>query len=1313
MSNDQLEKLVNQCKSNDVDSRVDAVSKLQAQFEAGVEIVDPEPLIAVLKSCLRHANQHLSTATLAALPPFLPLIITNNNARSRSLSPSLSTSSASGASLDVATLRQAMNAFCPSPGVFERLGDAREKARDNAREILVIIGGFAFRSSPSASRIGTGKGHESPLAMFERLLKDSGLSSKVWRVREQSILVLVHIRRTHTPFPIRPFLSLLVDALEDTDSNVRACAMPAVIELFTGPNVTDAARADLKKEMTKKNVRKAIVDNVLSKLMTSSRSTRANTPQSETSDSAEPSRKGYIPPSLMLQNRRPTVTVGSNESSVTAPISRSVSHGSAKDPPRPASRAAMAVSPTTSQPSSDTGSPLIEPAYIASSKDLENEFSAMAKAFEGKETEHNWAARERGIQRVRGMLKGGIHTRYADVFMQCLRDGFIQNSLKTLASLRTTVASNTCSLYAELVIALGTGIDPFYETIVASLIRMAGFTKKIIAQQSQQTLTVAIQHASAHPRALLPLLFNTLQDKNVQTRVYGVGHMKDYLQIHGLRSKSYIESAGGLDTLEKSLKKALADANPGVKESARGLFWVFNEVWSDRATTILESLDATARKQLEKACPDPSAAAVLPPTTPTAKKSNVAAAIAASRAKAKAIATAPPTLRHQATSSSHAMRTTSPPSKKPNSPSSPTPKSGNGRTSPSPAPRSARTSLSPPPLPRSRVLSNNATMPRSVSSSATTVHLHTPSDLMPTSPTDSMRRRTSSPLALGTSFPSHSSNVRRVMQPPLPSLHDANAPHHSNSQAGSVPVPVQKLSVAPNIDDEESLLLATTIPVPDDSDSEGESVNLISFSTPYKMFPPTHPPSLSPRSGMSTPNTVSNALSDSPGKPSDQPPVEDALRARAEQAQSAAERLLELNDPEGEDNKHSAIPSSLLLGNGSKVQKSEIPAIPVIKKSLVSPVTPDNRNAAIFRQAAMFKNSPINGNKSADPLIKPLRDQSHENGWWLKRASTIGQGTPLKAVETEDRLQEFQEYISALEEGDADVRVLQKLTLICANNPIPADSASPLSPGLGLPSTTSPFIAITRSLPPLIPDMWMKDKSFERLFGSLIKYLEPSKDAECLEYALIIVWEIIRNQAVLLEGRESELFAVLFRVRYCNTTEVLEATKTIRDALAMRIEPVYGLTTMHSSLRAFLAEPALDPTAKAASHAFGLIALGKFILRLPAEVLEEELPRLKQTFISALNDTSTLVVREAAYAALIAAQLVLRDEAQLFVLLDGLDDNKKNLLTYYFEKHGARGSDFTATSGTSEGMTKLEGQMGRLDKIMNTPQNYKRRQSSG
>jgi CLIP-associating protein 1/2 len=64
------------------------------------------------------------------------------------------------------------------------------------------------------------------------------------------------------------------------------------------------------------------------------------------------------------------------------------------------------------------------------------------------------------------------------------------------------------------------------------------------------------------------------------------------------------------------------------------------------------------------------------------------------------------------------------------------------------------------------------------------------------------------------------------------------------------------------------------------------------------------------------------------------------------------------------------------------------------------------------------------------------------------------------------------------------------------------------------------------------------------------------------------------------------------------------------------LDPVYGLTTLHANLKVFYSgSPPLpeDEEVKAATYAFGLMALGKFILRLPAEIAEEELPRLKGT----------------------------------------------------------------------------------------------------
>lgn len=87
----------------------------------------------------------------------------------------------------------------------------------------------------------------------------------------------------------------------------------------------------------------------------------------------------------------------------------------------------------------------------------------------------------------------------------------------------------------------------------------------------------------------------------------------------------------------------------------------------------------------------------------------------------------------------------------------------------------------------------------------------------------------------------------------------------------------------------------------------------------------------------------------------------------------------------------------------------------------------------------------------------------------------------------------------------------------------------------------------------------------------------------------------------------------------------MQATAQLRDVLTSRIEPVYGLTVMHASLRAFRDGPvpaSSNQDIKNGTYAFALIALGKFILRLPAEVLEDELPRLRDTLISVRDDGS-------------------------------------------------------------------------------------------
>jgi len=145
-----------------------------------------------------------------------------------------------------------------------------------------------------------------------------------------------------------------VDCLEDTDPHVRDCARQAVVQLFTGPGVTDAARADLKNQMAKKGVRKTIVDGVLSKLLGGG-SVESNPRSQEGSENGD-GRKEYVPPSLALQGKRPRVA-----SQSTTGMARTVS--ASKELSRPASRAAMNSPPPPQTPTTESAD--IRPVYVS------------------------------------------------------------------------------------------------------------------------------------------------------------------------------------------------------------------------------------------------------------------------------------------------------------------------------------------------------------------------------------------------------------------------------------------------------------------------------------------------------------------------------------------------------------------------------------------------------------------------------------------------------------------------------------------------------------------------------------------------------------------------------------------------------------------------------------------------------------------------------------------------------------------------------------------------------------------------------------
>lgn len=530
------------------------------------------------------------------------------------------------------------------------------------------------------------------------------------------------------------------------------------------------------------------------------------------------------------------------------------------------------------------------------------------------------------------------------------------------------MAANTCYLYSELAVALGSLLDPFSELLLAHLLKMAGFTKKIIANLSQNVVGTIIEHTSCHPRQTLPTLWNALQEKNVQARSFAVAHIKTFIECHGLPYKQVIESAGGVDILEKSIKKGLVDANPAVKEKARGLFWSFEAIWKENALAILGALDATARKQLQNASPVPLKDLEIPKSvTPNAKKSSIAAAIAASRAKAKQIATAPPTLRHQATSASHAqhaqaVRAVSPPVHS-------TRRLASSTATPS-ASSPPRSVTPPSPIPRVS-LTRSGTKSLVVHERQRTVSSASSVSSPPPSPTAHRRRVSSSVVTQSIDHVVSQHNL--FGHSSVPSSPPVLAPSSFQpANMRSLLDSVHSLSAYDNLLDEpeESMLIETNIPLPTDSDiGDDDSVNLINFSAPWET---SKPASRSAASSSSTPSTP--RLSNIPRSV-----VEDALRARAAQAESAAEQLLELVEPD-DGNHLSPIPPSLLRTNGTTPKPSS-------SRSLAPPVTPIHQTSTIMRQAALFQDSPVYEAKSPS-LFDIIQERKHQTGWWLKRMSS-------------------------------------------------------------------------------------------------------------------------------------------------------------------------------------------------------------------------------------------------------------------------------------------------------------------------------------
>lgn len=207
-------------------------------------------------------------------------------------------------------------------------------------------------------------------------------------------------------------------------------------------------------------------------------------------------------------------------------------------------------------------------------------FKEMHQHFEGKETEQNWMFRDKSVLKLRRLLKGNAPSDFHSAFLIGIK-GLLDGILKVANSLRTTMSTNGCQLVQELARTMGPGIDAMTEILLQNFVKTTSNTKQITAQNGNLTVDTIFSYVSYHQR-LLQHVWIAAQDKNLQPRTFAPGWVKTLIKKHS-GHKSQIEHSGGVDIIEKCLNRGLSDANPKVRESNRSAYWMFSQVWPERA----------------------------------------------------------------------------------------------------------------------------------------------------------------------------------------------------------------------------------------------------------------------------------------------------------------------------------------------------------------------------------------------------------------------------------------------------------------------------------------------------------------------------------------------------------------------------------------------------------------------------------------------------------------------------------------------------------------------------------------------------------
>jgi hypothetical protein len=216
--------------------------------------------------------------------------------------------------------------------------------------------------------------------------------------------------------------------------------------------------------------------------------------------------------------------------------------------------------------------------------------------FDGKETEKNWKYRQTLIIKIRQILRGDFLSNLSSFaeFIRAIKEPLCKGML----SLRTTLSNHSCQLCKELAIFAGSDLDfTFFEFLLSSLLKLTS-ARKIIQHQNSNVAIIAILLNTNVNTRIFNLLLTTIQDKNIQPRVYSGNWIQLLLLKHFTSDTEHFYYL--VESIEPIIIKGLTDPIPLVKDAMRNAFWTLCELDPSYESKIMKQLDVSTVKALER-----------------------------------------------------------------------------------------------------------------------------------------------------------------------------------------------------------------------------------------------------------------------------------------------------------------------------------------------------------------------------------------------------------------------------------------------------------------------------------------------------------------------------------------------------------------------------------------------------------------------------------------------------------------------------------------------------------------------------------------